>query len=196
MITDLWIRPRVRHLGFAPVPPSVRGHRRLSPLWRGRGFEDAENVAAVLTWRVSNAASRPTAGTEPHLIAGLLAPARGPLDPETREALNQRADSIVERAQTLAATAVRDNEPWVSALGPQPIGVDRRGWLEHAAVVATYRDRYRLCAARTALGAEPATVAQSQDRARAQTSIRRARTIARQAPTRGVDHPLVDLAPR
>ncbi|QAY68755.1 conjugal transfer protein [Xylanimonas protaetiae] len=162
----------------------------------GRGFEDAENVAAILTWRLWNTAGRPATGHEPHLIAGLVPEAHGPIDDETRTALDQRAALIVQRANDLVAAAIRDRQPWVADLGPRPgTEAERRAWLAQAAVVAAYRDRYQI-GPRTVLGGDPVTVAQTRDRQRAQTAIRWAQQIAGPGWAAGVEQFDVDLTPR
>ncbi|WP_340697228.1 AAA family ATPase [Cellulosimicrobium funkei] len=163
---------------------------------RGRGFQDADNIAAVLTWRLWNAAGRPAGGREPNLIAGLVPQAHGPVDDETRAALDQRAELIVQRAHDLVAAAVHEHAAWIAELGPQLLdAASRRAWLEQAAAVAAYRDRYGI-GPRTLLGGDPATVAQTRDRERAQTAARNARAFAGRAQTSDVSRPGVEATPR
>lgn len=149
----------------------------LDRITRSRGLEDAENVAAVLTWRLWNAAGRPGAHVEDRLIAGIVPEVRGELDQEIRVALNQRAALIRQRAHNLAEAAVRDRAPWLAAFGPQALdAVGRARWFEQVVVVAAYRDRYRI-GSRTSLGGNVTSVAQARDRDRAEAAVRRAQAV-------------------
>ncbi len=78
----------------------IEVERLLASVVRVRGFEDAEDVAAVLHARLA-AAVAPGAGAQaavgrarrrPRLIAGLLPQAIGPMDAEMRRALHERAE--------------------------------------------------------------------------------------------------------
>lgn len=72
---------------------------RLMPrLVRARGFEDADDIAAVLHWRVARATERPAGSgrrrRDPELIAGLIPEAQGITDPDMRQALIERQELI------------------------------------------------------------------------------------------------------
>ena len=76
---------------------------------------------------------------------------------------------------------------WLKRLGPAPEDdAERQRWMREVATVAAYRDRYGI-SARSALGEEPATVAQRRDAGRAEQAIRRARAIAK-AEAAEIDH--------
>lgn len=64
---------------------------RLMPrLVQARGFEDADDIAAVLHWRVARVTERPAGSgrtrREPELIAGLIPEAQGITDADMRQA--------------------------------------------------------------------------------------------------------------
>ncbi len=77
-----------------------------------RGFEDADDIAAVLDARIIRATTHRTgsgrARLRPRLIAGLIPDVRGPVDAEMRQALDVRARLIEQRAAALADAALRD----------------------------------------------------------------------------------------
>ncbi len=139
----------------------------------GRGFADADDVAAVITWRLWNLTGNARAN-EPDLIAGLLPRARGDFGDETRAALAERADLIGQRATALADGAIRDRAKWLSDVGDQPLTADGRdAWRRAVVADAAYRDRYSISPARPVHADEPATVAQARDRDRVLTAIAR-----------------------
>ncbi|ACZ31353.1 TrwC relaxase [Xylanimonas cellulosilytica DSM 15894] len=143
----------------------------------GRGFADADDVAAVITWRLWNLTGR-TRTNEPDLIAGLIPRAHGDFDDETRAALDERADLIEQRAAALAEGAIRDGARWIAGIGDEPSGADaRRAWSHAIAVEAAYRDRYSASGRRSVAAAVPASVAQSRDRDRVLEAIARVRTV-------------------
>ncbi|WP_341358098.1 MobF family relaxase [Georgenia sp. M64] len=158
-----------------------------------RTLLDADDIAAVLTARLARATARPTPGTTPDLITGLIPAASGPLAPDAALALAERRHLIETRAHTLAETAIRDRAPWVSRVGERPTGAGSyERWLNQLAVVAAYRDRYTITS-RAPLGPSTHTLAQERDRHRAAealhlgqaiTHTRRADVIRAQTHTR------------
>ncbi len=150
-------------------------------------LDGAADIGAVLMARIQRAiAAAPTAGgggRTPRLIAGLIPRAEGITDPDIARALTEREKLIEQRAHTLAQTAVRDREPWAVAVGVAPGGRAQRAWLRHVAVIAAYRDRYRITTG-APLGAEAEGTAQRVDHARAAAALTRARALARAAETR------------
>lgn len=148
-----------------------------------RGFDDADDIAAVLHHRVSNATtSGPSdAGRRPsRLIAGLIPPADGPMPDDLRRALIERAELIEQRAAALAETAVADQATWTRDLGAPPDDARRRqAWMRQVRVVVAHRDRYHIDTD-SPLGPTPATsTAQDVDATRAHLALRRARHLAR-----------------
>jgi hypothetical protein len=152
-----------------------------------RSLEDASDVGAVLTSRLSRA-TRPARGKRPRQpkhIAGLIPLAEGPMSPEMSTVLHARQALMEARATALADKAVEAHEPWLTRLGTQPPQADtvRGHWLNQVRTVAAYRDRYQIDTS-SALG-EPRTEAQKLDAGRAQQAIRRARVIVPQEQAAG-----------
>ncbi|WP_138444696.1 MobF family relaxase [Sinomonas susongensis] len=148
-----------------------------------RGFNDADDVAAVLHHRLARATARPAGSGRtrkaPRLIAGLIPEATGSMSPEMRQALHERRDLIEARADALLDQALNDGESWTAALGTPPR--DERttmNWRLLARTVAAYRDRYGI-AARTPLGTSAETEAQRTDASRARAALDRATALSR-----------------
>lgn len=162
---------------------------RLFPrLVKARGFDDADDIASVLHWRLTNATRQPAsvgrAQRSPRLIAGLLPVATGITEPEMRQALAERHQLIEERATTLAEQAITEDAAWTRALGAQPAEPRKaEAWARHARTVAAYRDRYRITSTE-ALGPETDNVEEKIDRERAAQALARARTLSTKRPTR------------
>ncbi len=159
----------------------------LPRLARAHGFDDADDVAAVLHARLARATERPArirdrARSGPRHIAGLVPEAAGPMSPDMRDALTQRRTLIEARAADVLDTALHDHEPWTTHLGRTP--ADTRGaarWRRHAITVAAYRDRYRITTP-APLGATPRNTAQKIDAARAAAALDAAQHFSK--PTR------------
>jgi hypothetical protein len=149
-----------------------------------RGFDDADDVAAVLHHRAANvtAVLSTTAGRGgpvPRYIAGLIPHASGPMPHDLRHALTERAELIEQRATALAETDVADGAAWTRDLGDPPADPRRRAtWMRQVRVVAAYRDRYQI-GSDEPLGAPPEASAQQDDAERAHTAARRARRLKR-----------------
>lgn len=152
----------------------------LSAAVGARGFDDAQDVAAVLRARIAVAAARGVGARggssrrEAHFIAGLIPAALGAIDPGARRALDERRDLMEARADALLDRALAAKESWVVVLGT-PGAQAMAAWRRQARLVAAYRDRYGV-ASESALGREPVTDLQRVDAARA----RRALCLARQ----------------
>lgn len=151
----------------------------LPRLVRARGFTDADDIAAVLHYRIATATARPAgsgrARKTPRLIAGLIPEATGTMTIETRQALTERRDLIEARADAQLVGALQDGETWTVALGPEPKD-DRAAmiWRRHARTVAAYRDRYSITGP-APLGAPAESAAQKIDAARARAALDRTR---------------------
>ncbi|MEU2201018.1 MobF family relaxase [Isoptericola sp. NPDC019482] len=140
-----------------------------------RSMLDADDVAAILTARLTRATERPARRTTPDLIAGLMPAARGPLDDDVSQALAERRCLIEARARTLAEAAVADRAPWVQAVGSVPMGArEFELWLAALSAVAAYRDRYTIAGPQP-LGTEADSHAQERDRGRVAEVLRRLR---------------------
>jgi len=160
----------------------------LPRLVQARGFNDADDIAAVIHYRVARTTERPAgsgrARKAPRLIAGLLPHANGVLDPEMSAALAEREALIEARADSVLDRALTDKAPWTKALGTRPHDPRRAAtWRKAARVVAAYRDRYRITND-TPLGPPPASEAQKIDAARARVALGAVRNaVAKGEPT-------------
>lgn len=158
----------------------------LPRLVRARGFTDADDIAAVLHYRVSRATARPAgsgrARKAPRLIAGLIPEATGTMSSEFRQALTERRDLIETRATALLDTALTEKQTWTKALGTPPKDAKTAAtWRRLACTVAAYRDRYDITDPNP-LGTPAAEDdAQKIDAARAKAALDRARNLARGA---------------
>ncbi|WP_369851278.1 hypothetical protein [Cryobacterium sp. Y82] len=139
-----------------------------------RGFEDAQDIAAVLRARVAAVVSRDNGAGRtrraPRLVAGLIPRAIGPMDAAMHQALAERADLIESRAAAVLDQALLAGESWTRALGTVPRGSFAATWHQNGCTVAAYRDRYGITGART-LGAEPESAAQKLDAGRAHAAF-------------------------
>lgn len=112
-----------------------------------RGFEDAQDAAAVLHERLERVLAQPSSGSSRgsgrRLIAGLVPAAMGQMDADMRRALDERAHLIEERAMALVENALMTRASWIAPLGRVPVDAARAGsWRHQASIVAAYRDRY------------------------------------------------------
>lgn len=152
----------------------------LPRLVRARGFDDADDVAAVLRHRVAAATARPSGSgrshVSPRFIAGLIPKASGIMSSEMQQALTERRTLMEDRADAVLDRALTEGSAWATSLGAQPADPQRAAaWRRAARIVAAYRDRYQLTAD-AALGAHPESTTQKIDRARAEAALR---TIAK-----------------
>ncbi|WP_429951614.1 hypothetical protein [Leucobacter allii] len=158
-----------------------------------RGFGDADDIAAVLHYRVAKATARPSgsgrARKAPRLIAGLIPEAAGPVPSEMRQALTERRDLIETRADALLNTALTEKHEWITKLGVQPKQARAaQAWRNAARTIAAYRDRHGITGP-APLGAPAEAESQKLDAARARAALDRTRSLegepnsARQSPT-------------
>ncbi|WGY00492.1 MobF family relaxase [Nocardioides sp. QY071] len=142
------------------------------------GLDDADDIAAVLRYRVEKLAATPPRGfrLRPRLIAGLIPEPLGPMSAEDRQAIDERKELIESRARALAEDAVAGREPWARRPEPRPVrtGSDD-AWLDAVATVAAYRDRYKVTSD-LPVGGSVKSDAQRADRRRALSSLRAARS--------------------
>lgn len=140
-----------------------------------RGFDDADDIASVLHYRVARATARPAGSGRtrktPRLIAGLVPSADGPMTSDMRQALDERRELIEARADAVLDTARDAGEPWTRPLGGPPRDPRKaQTWRRHARTVAAYRDRYGITED-TPTGPVPDNAAQKIDRARAAAAL-------------------------
>ncbi|AZH79006.1 conjugal transfer protein [Microbacterium sp. Y-01] len=147
-----------------------------------RGFGDADDIAAVLHYRVVKATARPggsdRARKAPRLIAGLIPEAIGVMPSEMRQALAERRDLIETRTDALLDTALTDKHEWIIRLGVQPKQARAaQVWRNAALTIAAYRDRYGITGP-APLGAPAEVETQKIDAARARAALDRAQNLA------------------
>lgn len=157
--------------------------RLLPRLVRARGFDDAEDIAAVLRMRVTRALARDAeagrARSAPQMIAGLIPRALGPMDADMACALIERSALMCARADAIVDQALDAKDAWVQTLGTPPPGVCAvAAWHRHACTVAAYRDRYGIVGS-SPLGPSPLKTSQELDVARARAALEAARRLAR-----------------
>ncbi|MDS2172376.1 MobF family relaxase [Nesterenkonia sp. CL21] len=157
-------------------------NRLLPRLVAARGFDDAEDIASVLHYRVARATARPAGSGRtrkaPRLIAGLIPSADGQMADDMRQTLDERRRLIEARATVVLDTARKAGEAWTKPLGTPPSDPRRTAiWRRHALTVAAYRDRYGITDA-APLGPAPDSTAERIDAARARTALDRASRLA------------------
>ena len=93
-------------------------HTELPMLVTGRSFDDAEDVASVLHYRIDRYVTGVGYPSPPasELVAGIFPRPSGITDPDIVLALNDRADAIEQRARELATIAIERGDAWVSGL--------------------------------------------------------------------------------
>jgi hypothetical protein len=143
-------------------------------------LDDADDIAAVLGYRLDKVASQAPRGKRrvpPRLIAGLVPEPLGPMSDEDRQAIDERKELIEDRARALAEQALAAREPWTRRFGTPPASRNGRDrWLGALTTVAAYRDRYAITSNQpTGGGAD--NDAQRADRQRALQAARIAAAI-------------------
>jgi conjugative relaxase-like TrwC/TraI family protein len=146
-----------------------------------RGFDDVQDVAAVVHERIAREIAR-VAGAgrtrrTPLLVVGLIPSATGPMDADMRRALIERADLIEARASAVLDQALLTKAPWTRALGTAPGGSAAAAWRQHGCTIAAYRDRYGIVGL-SPLGQAPQSTAQGMDAIRARTALQSAQRLA------------------
>lgn len=183
----------VESAAFGPLAAALRHAEayhhdleRLVPRVVGqRGLDDADDIAAVLRYRVEKVASTTPRGCahRPHLIAGLMPEPLGAMSLENRQAIDERKAMIESRARSLAETAIVSGDAWVRRLGERPTDPqDRVRWVDAITTVAAYRDRHKVSSDLPVGGGVDGDV-QRAERQRALGSVREA--AASGAGTRG-----------
>lgn len=148
----------------------------LPKIVRQHGLDDAEDIAAVLQYRVERLSSASPRGCRlrPRLIAGLIPEPLGPMSDEDRQAIDERKHRIEERAAALAHEAVKSGTSWIRGLARSHVEPSMLAeWEREVAVVAAYRDRYQITS-NLPVGPGALTEVQRVERRRAVQAARRA----------------------
>jgi conjugative relaxase-like TrwC/TraI family protein len=120
-------------------------HTELPMLVTGRSFDDAEDVASVLHYRIDRYVSEVGYPAPPpgELVAGVFPRPSGITDPDVVFALNDRADAISERARELAIIAIERGDAWVQDFGQTPdTGELYERWVLEVSAGAAYVERW------------------------------------------------------
>ncbi len=154
--------------------------RALPQLVRARALADADDIAAVLHWRVDawveKGASRHR--LPPQLIVGLIPRAQRVDDLDLRQALEERADAMESRATALLQAALGTQAGWLQQLGTPPVDEGARvQWLRQARIVVAYRDRWGIWSSEP-VGDSAQSIEQTSHRRRAAAASARAKAIA------------------
>jgi hypothetical protein len=150
-------------------------------LVRGRTFEDADDVAAVLHGRVQRwlRSTRSPRTRAENLIAGLVPRATNVADADMARALRERDRAMETRARTLALQAISSAQPWANNVGPAPDHPARYElWLRALSTVSAYRERWNVTHDPRPLGPAATSFEQLGHRRRAQAALQRAHTIS------------------
>jgi hypothetical protein len=117
------------------------------------------------------------------LVAGLVPRASGIDDPDLARAVGEREDAITRRALDLAEHAVRAARPGPNRSAHRPRPAVAQAWWDRLAVVAAYRDRWRITTP-SILGELNGigSLSQAAHRARAQRAGQEAARLAGLAP--------------
>jgi hypothetical protein len=119
----------------------------LPMLVAGRSFDDAEDVASVLHYRIDRYMTG-VGYPSPHaseLVAGLFPRPTGITDPDVALALHERADAIEQRARELATIAIERGDVWVQAFGDAPGTAELyEQWVLEVAAGTAYLDRWNI----------------------------------------------------
>jgi hypothetical protein len=149
-----------------------------------------EDPAALLRARLGRWEKLTGGNWQPRrdLVAGLVPRASGIDDADLAKAVPEREDAIAKRALDLAEHAVRSGAPWAKAFGPPPPRpAVAQAWWDRLAVVAAYRDRWRITTP-SVLGdaRDIGSLSQAAHRARAQRAGQEAFRLAGLAPQTAV----------
>jgi hypothetical protein len=166
----------------------------------GRSFEDADDVASVLHYRIDRYLTGVGYPSPPasELVAGIFARPAGINDPDIVLALNDRADAIEQRAHQLATTAIERSDTWVQDFGDAPDTSELyERWLAEIATGAAYCDRWGTDEPNTIVDKITLSHEQETQRCRVLSAAKRACAIAavETAPAKATyafsgDHPL------
>jgi conjugative relaxase-like TrwC/TraI family protein len=155
-------------------------HTELSMLVTGRSFGDAEDVASVLHHRVDRYVTGVGYPSPPasELVAGIFPRPTGITDPDVKQALNDRADAIEQRARELATVAIEHGDAWVQHFGDAPPTSElHERWVQGVSAGAAYLDRWGIDNLDTVLDDAIVSHEQEAQRSRVLGAAQRANTL-------------------
>jgi conjugative relaxase-like TrwC/TraI family protein len=156
-------------------------HAELPMLVTGRSFDNADDIASVLHYRIDRYVTGVGYPSPPasELVAGIFPRPTGITDPDIVTALNDRADTIEQRARELAIFAIERGDAWVHDFGDPPAtdeGYEQ--WVGEVAASAAYFDRWSIAEPDTTLDDVLVSHEQEAQRSRVLDAAQRARTFA------------------
>jgi hypothetical protein len=140
---------RADHAGYDPTV-------LLAGLAGERELRSARSISEVLAWRIGrHLAAHPEAGCAQaargaapaeRLLPWLASPQTTAVTgEEIAQYLRDASDLITARVDELAAAAARQRPPWMLPLGLPPQDPEtERQWLRHVAIVAAYREQFKV----------------------------------------------------
>jgi conjugative relaxase-like TrwC/TraI family protein len=163
-------------------------HIELPLLVTGRSFDDAEDVASVLHYRIDRYVTGVGYPSPPasQLVAGIFPRPNGITDSDVALALNDRAGAVEQRARTLAETAIEHGDAWVQDFGDAPATSELyERWVLEVVAGAAYLERWSIDSPDTILDDELISHEQATQRSRVLGAAQRARALAvvEHAPT-------------
>jgi len=156
-------------------------HTELPMLVMGRSFEDADDVASVMHFRIDSyvlGVGYP-APSASELVAGIFPRPARITDPDVVPALNNRADAIEQRGRHLAAVAIEHGDAWVQDFGNAPKMEELyEQWVREVAAAAAYFDRWGIDNPDTILDDALVSHEQEAQRSRVRGAAQRASVLA------------------
>jgi conjugative relaxase-like TrwC/TraI family protein len=152
----------------------------LPMLVAGRSFDDADDVASALHYRIDRYVTGVGYPNPPasELVAGIFPRPTRIADPEVAIALNDRADAIEQRAHELAIIAIERGDAWVQDFGDAPPTSDLfNRWELEVAAGAAYFDRWRIDNPGTTIKDAVVNHEQEAQRIRVLSAAQRARAL-------------------
>jgi conjugative relaxase-like TrwC/TraI family protein len=158
----------------------------LPMLVAGRSFDDADDIASVLHHRIDRYVTEVGYPSPPasELVAGIFPRPSGITDPDVVLALNDRADSIEQRARELATIAIERGDAWVQDFGDAPPADElHERWVLEVAAGAAYFDRWMVDDPDALLDDAPVSHEQEAQRSHVLDAAQRAITLTEVAVT-------------
>jgi hypothetical protein len=161
----------------------------LPMLVTGRSFDDADDVASVLHYRIGRYVAEVGYPSPPasKFVAGIFPRPSGITDPDIVPALNDRADAIECRARELAVIAIECGDAWVKDFSDVPKTSELyERWVLEVAAGAAYLDRWGVDNPFTVLNDATISYEQETQRSRVLGAAQRvhALTMAETNPTK------------
>jgi conjugative relaxase-like TrwC/TraI family protein len=163
----------------------------LPMLVTGRPFDDADDVASVLHYRIDRYVTgvgypSPTASG---LVARIFPRPSRITDPDIVRALNDRADAIENRAHELATIAIESGDAWVQEFGDAPEASELyERWVLEVSTGAAYLDRWGIDNPYTFVNDATVSHEQETQRSRVRSAAQRAYalTVVETEPAKAV----------